>query len=629
MEFHAGYLGKILWVNLTHRTSRLEQPHPNYWRTYMGGGLLATKLLLDHTPAGMDPFDDQNLLIFTTSVVSGHAAPGLSRFTTASKSPLTFGIGETRTEGPFAMYLKKSGVDTLVIKGRSNTPVNIIVSESNVQFVDASALWGKGTGETTAQIKSQLGNDVGVAAIGPAGENRVRFSSIVTEYGHQVARMGMGAVMGSKNLKAVILKGQELPKPAKPEIIKSCAHIYEQSVEKNSLTKWQKESPGFSDWIYLHGLDAALCVNNYSLNDFEHIDNYKTEHFLVNSISISPCPGCPNNCIKAIIPQNRTLIDSRQACIHQEISGTMGPNLGIKNLDFVLESNIFCNDMGLDPTSLGYTLSFAAELFSKGILSPSDNDGHPLEFGNEDGFWKLMHDIVYRKGLGSVLAEGTKRAAEEIGGTAIQYAMQVKGLEMVCFEPRSQTNLALGYAFAPVGPRYDICEHDWDFDTHVGWDHSLDLARTLGILERIPMNYLGLKKLPYFKSLFTIWSAADVLDMCIFAIAPTRILTLDQMSHLIQGITGWETSAYELMKVGSRRIHLMRLYNMREGMSKTEDTLPDRFFSEPIQSGARKGDVLDRNTFHEMIAHLYKMFGWNEAGIPETETLYDHQLETL
>ncbi|MEJ5199395.1 MAG: aldehyde ferredoxin oxidoreductase C-terminal domain-containing protein, partial [Anaerolineae bacterium] len=299
----------------------------------------------------------------------------------------------------------------------------------------------------------------------------------------------------------------------------------------------------------------------------------------------------------------------------------------VGDLDLVLRANNRCNQLGLDPTSLGFTLSFAMELFERGLLTPTDSGGETLRFGDGAAALRMIEQIAHRRGLGDLLAEGTKRAADRIGGEAGRYAMQVKGLELVPFEPRSQTNLALGYAVAPIGPRYDICEHDWDFDTQVGWAHTLEMSRTLGILERIPMGYIGPQKVRNFKALLTLWSAADALDFCIFAIAPTRLLSLAQMGEMLRAVTGWETSDYEIMRLGERRLHLMRWYNLREGLTAADDRLPDRFFDEPIAAGPRRGDVLDRAAFAEAIRTFYAMMGWDADGRPTAATLYDHGLE--
>jgi aldehyde:ferredoxin oxidoreductase len=232
-----------------------------------------------------------------------------------------------------------------------------------------------------------------------------------------------------------------------------------------------------------------------------------------------------------------------------------------------------------------------------------------------------MKSITHTSGLGKVLAEGVRMSADHFGPAAAHFAMEVKGLEMVCFEPRSQAGLALGYATAATGPRYDIAEHDWDFDTSVGWEHSLALAATLGIQNRIPMNELSLEKVRRYKVLNTLWSAADALGFCLFAIAPVRILSMPQMASIVGAITGWQTSDYELMQWGERRNQLMRIYNLREGIMANEDTLPARFFDEAIEVGPRTGDKLDRAQFQNAVAAYYGLMGWDDKGIPTAAAL--------
>jgi aldehyde:ferredoxin oxidoreductase len=622
-----GHSGKILWVDLTQQTFRLEERDPAFWREYAGGGLAGTALLLQHTPPGIDPLSPENLLIFASSVVAGNDAAGLARFTTCAKSPLTGGIGETRTEGPWGVALKGSGADLLVFTGQAEQPTTVLVEHGAVTFHDAGHLWGTTVGETTDALEAHLGTGLHVAAIGPAGENKVRFASIVTDRSYQASRMGMGAVMGAKRLKAIVLREGERPPAHDPAGLDRLTAGFEQRMANNDLSMWQHDPPGFSCWIYLHGLDAALDVNNYRECTFEHLTSYQESCFLAHPIRELGCPGCPNNCIKSIHPHHADDLDPRASGIHQEITGTMGPNIGVGDLDTVLRANNLCNQYGMDPTSLGFTISFAMELFERAILVPGDENDAGLHFGDGAGALRMVEQIAFRQGLGDLLAEGSLRAAARIGGDAPRYAMQVKGLEMVSFEPRSQTNLALGYAVAPTGPRYDICEHDWDFDTQVGWAHTLDLSRTLGILERVPMEYLGPDKVRNFKSLITLWSAADALDLCIFAIAPTRLFSLSHMAELLRAATGWETSSHEIMRMGERRLHLMRWYNLREGLTAADDRLPDRFYEEPIASGPRQGDVIDRMAFERAIATFYAMMGWDDEGKPSTATLYDYGLQ--
>jgi len=616
-----GYHGKILHIDLTNQRAWLETPDETFWRIYGGGGLLATYYLLRETPPGLDAFDPANLLILTSSVVAGHPYAGLARFTAAAKSPLTGGIGETRAEGPFGKALKGSGADAIIVHGAAATPTTVLVENGVVTFYNAAELWGKTVGQTVDALEAHFGDAIHTAVIGPAGEKRVRFASIVSDRTYGAARHGMGAVMGSKRLKAIVIRGEQLPPVADPATCATLTADYAAKMRDNSLTRWQLEPPGFSAWVHLHGIDAALCVHNYRDSVFAAAEHYRPEAFMQYYQADGVCPGCPNNCIKLFTPNDSGQVDPRAGGIHQEITGTLGPNCGISDLATIFQANLLCNELGMDPTSLGFTLSMAMECVEQGVLDA------PLHFGDGAALLQTIQAIAARQGVGDLLAEGSKRAAAQIGGAATKYALHVKGLEMVCFEPRTQTNLALGYATAPIGPRYDICEHDWDFDTTVGWDHTLDSSRTLGIVQRIPMHYQGVDKVRNFKALMTIWSAADALDFCIFAVAPTRVLTLEQMAQMLAAVTGWRTSSYEIMRFGERRLHLMRLYNLREGLTAADDTLPDRFFDDPISSGQWAGHRLNRAQFAAAIRTYYRMMGWDAAGVPRYETLLDHHLE--
>jgi aldehyde:ferredoxin oxidoreductase len=269
------------------------------------------------------------------------------------------------------------------------------------------------------------------------------------------------------------------------------------------------------------------------------------------------------------------------------------------------------------------------ECFEKGLLNRRDTEGLDVRFSNQEVILPLLQQIATRQSLGQLLGEGTRRAAESLGAEARPLAMQVKSVEMTCFEPRGQTNLALGFATAPIGPRYDICEHDWDFDTRSGWSHTLESSRTLGILRRIPMDYLGPDKVRNFKVLNNLWSACDALDFCIFASAPTRALTLNEMTGIVGAVTGWETSAYEFLRWGERRNHLMRVYNLREGFLAADDTLPDRFFNESVPTRHSLSTSLSGEKFHQAIQTYYGMMGWDETGRPRESTLVDFELEWL
>ena len=622
-----GYHGTVLHVDLHDQTVQREYPGERFWRIYAGGGLLAAYYLqMLHGGPG-DAFDPANPLIFASSVLAGHPYAGLARFTVVARSPLTGGIGEARGEGPFAIALKGSGADAIVMRGRAAQLSVLVVEEGQAALHPASDLSGMTVSQTDEELRRRYGQDIHTAIIGPAGENLVRFASIVADCNHQAARMGMGAVMGSKNLKAVVIRGDARPPVADPSRCAALTESYGQRMTANPLTLWQLEPPGFSAWVHTHGTDAALCTRNYRDSVFESAAAYTPDLFMAHYQGVAPCPGCPNDCIKRFDPQAPFQAGpSGLGGIHQEITGALGSNVGLVDLKVLFEANLRCNEYGMDPNSLGFTLSMAMECAQEKIYTAEQVE-IDLRFGDGQTMLQAIDLIAYRQGFGGVLAEGARRAADMIGGGAERFALHVKGLEMVPFEPRTQTNLALGYAVAPIGPRYDICEHDWDFDTRVGWAHTLDHARTLGILDRIPMEELSVEKVRNYKALASIWSGADALDFCIFAIAPTRVFSLQEMADMLAAVTGWDTSAYEIMRWGERRLHLMRLYNLGAGLTAAADTLPARFFDEPIHEGDWTGTCLDRAKFEAAVRTYYSMMGWDLEGRPRRETLLDHHLE--
>ena len=620
-----GFHGRLLHLDLGTETSWIEEPPELQYRITGGAGALAARLLLERTAPGIDALGPENLLIFANSAVSGYPLAGLVRHVVCAKSPLTGGIGEARVEGPWGIALKRTSYDALVFHGAAERPTGLLIDDGAVTLFDATAQWGLTTGEATDALEERFGSDAQIAAIGPAGENTVRFASIVSGRTHQAHRLGMGAVMGAKRLKAIVLRGGAPPPLADEATCQRISAEFAAAVPGNILARWQKERPGFAVWIHDHGLDAALDVNNFRSATFEHVDDYAKPHWEPYYRGVAPCPGCANDCMKVYHVEGRG--DARAGAMHQEVTGTMGPNIGTPDVATLIAHNTRLNELGMDPVSLGFTLSMAMELVERGILSAADLDGLDLRFGNVEATQAMIERIARREGAGDLLAEGAKRAAERIGGGGERYAMHVKGLEMVPFEPRSQANLATGFATASIGPRHDICEHDWDYDVELGWPHAMELSRTLGIHERIPMEHMGLDKVRMYKALNTIWSAADALSFCVFAIAPTRVLSMGAMTDLVAAITGWETSSHELMRIGERRNHLYRVYNNREGLGPEDDMLPDRFFDEAISDGPKQGNRLDRETFRRVIATYYQMMGWDERGRPLPATLYDHHLE--
>lgn len=589
--------------------------------------MLAARLLLDRTPPGLDAFDPVAPLIFAGSLAAGHPYPGLARFSVAGKSPLTGGIGEARCEGTFARALKASGFVAIVLTGRAAEPWVVVVEDGAARIEPAGALWGLGTRAADGALVAAHGADAGRAVIGPAGEARVRYAAILADRHHMAARMGLGAVMGAKGVKALVLKGGALPDAAAPEACAATIPRYRARIAGNDLTRWQFEPPGFAAWVHLLGEEASLCTRNFRDSVFEHAQGYGPDRFLPRHRGTASCPGCPNDCIKLYAAPGADGAPADWG-IHQEVTGALGPNLGLADVGDVLDLNALCMDLGLDPVSLGFTLSFAMECAAEGIATFAPG-GRPLRFGDTEAVRTALPAIAARAGDGDILAEGAARAAARTGRGAARFALHVKGLEMVPFEPRTQTNLTLGFAVAPVGPRYDICEHDWDFDPSVGWSHTLERSRTLGILDRVPMQALSLDKVRNFRVLNTLWSAADAFGLYIFAVAPTRILALEEMARLVSDVTGLDVSSFELMRAGERRNALMQLYNRREGIGPEADTLPDRFFDDPIPQGRWTGTRLDRAAFARSVAAWYRMSGYDARGVPTEELLHDLNLGPL
>ncbi|MBT6031532.1 MAG: hypothetical protein HOH19_03075, partial [Kordiimonadaceae bacterium] len=355
-----GYNGKILFIDLETCKTRIEEKDDNFWRIYIGGGLLATQLLLEHTPPGIDAFDAENLLIFASSVVAGHPYPSLQRFTISCKSPLTGGIGETRCEGPFAKFLKSSGYEAIVIHGAATTPKNIIIEDGIVHFEKAIDIWGMPTSEADETLQERHGDNIGTAVIGPAGENCVRYATITTNRHHLAFRMGGGAVMGSKNIKAIVLKGGELPAVSAPEKCIALIKSYKDRIAGNELTNWQEVAPGFAAWVHLLGEEASLCTRNFKDSVFEKAANYDQDVFMERFDGVAPCEGCPSDCIKTF-SGGAEVDNPAPRGIHQEITCSLGPNIGTESMKDVLDLNILCLEYGLDPVSLGFSLSMIME----------------------------------------------------------------------------------------------------------------------------------------------------------------------------------------------------------------------------------------------------------------------------
>jgi aldehyde:ferredoxin oxidoreductase len=519
-----------------------------------GGPIAALEVLRSAVTGPTEPADAPLALVAST--VAGAAGPGLARCAAVGLSPLSGGVAETRAEGPFAAGLRAAGVTGVVLLGRAAEQVCVVVDAGRARLEPAGEVWGLETGPATDALLTRYGNDAAVAVIGPAGEQGVRYASIVTCRDHPLPRLGLGAVLGAKNVKAVVcLPGPDRPQVADQDTLRRLAQRYAAALPGNSLTAWQHGEPGFGVWAAEPGYAP---VANFA--DTTSRGGVDTPPALDR---VAACPDCPTNCIKVYAG----------AGLHQEALAMLGPNLGVAD-PWALHAR--CLQLGLDPVSLGGTLAAAGIPAADvpAVVERIAASEHPL-------------------------GEGAARANPET-------AMTSKGVELPPFDPRVQPNLGLGYAVAPIGPRYDIVEHDLDFDPDEGLPHSYPELRGLGVAVPRPRGELDVTRTA---QLLRLWSGLDALGVCLFAATPTRPLTLTLVEELVEAVTGERP---DVLALGAERLRLQREINHRLGIGLDADTLPDRFFTEPVETGRYAGAVLDRAAFTTAVAELHRQLGFTE-----------------
>ncbi len=512
---------------------------------------------------------------------TGRRALAMTRFTLTAKSPLSGGVAESRVEGPFGPALGDTGYGGIVLTGRSAAPCYVVIQDGEPRILDASDLWGLDTYETTDRLVDRHGDETHVAAIGPAGENMVRFASLVTDRGYAAARMG--AVFGAKRCKAVVIIGGTAPDIADPITLARVTKEYTSRIPQNPLTRTEYEPPGFGAWPAA-GLEGYLGVRNYSTTQVRF--SFGPSDFNSHLTQLADgCPGCPQDCMKSF----------DGSPLHQQAVAAFASNLGIDDLSTVLDLNTRCLRWGVDPVSLSGVLAFVCEM------------PRGPRFGDVGALTRLAEDVVWRSGNGVVLSDGVARAARTLGRHTVPYAMHCKGIEMCMFDPRGNQGLALSYAVHPLGPRYDGVEHDIDFDPL--WGQELFIANA-GLSEGLPMESLTSSKVELVASLMELWSGYDAMGVCIFAAPPTRNLTEASAAELVGAVTGVAATPESVRAAGRARLQAMRRYNLREGLTSADDTLPDRFFTLPVDGGRLAGAILDRPSFSRAVVRLRELLGW-------------------
>jgi len=609
-----GYSGKILRVDLSLGTTSVEVLNELFCRKYVGGAGFVAYYLLKELEKGIDPLGPKNKLIFALGPVTGVSLPGSGRNCVGAKSPLTGGFAKSEVGGMWGAELKHAGYDAIIVEGKAEKPLYLWIHNGEVSIRDASHLWGMKAKETEQAIKTELGDDLTrVATIGQAGENLVRYACVVNDLHNAAGRGGMGAVMGSKNLKAIAVRGHYKPEVAEPERLKDL---------RQWLLAHRELWAGFNELGTGGGMEAGVVTGNLPVRNFldGEFSNAKdiSAEVLRDTIRVKmeSCWGCPIRCKKVVKDDAPYSIDPAYGGPEYETLASLGSNCGISDLKAIAKGNELCNAYSLDTISMGDVISFAMECFENKLFTREETGGIELTFGNAEAMLKIIELVVKREGIGDLLAEGTARAAQKIGKGAMEFAMQVKGLDIPMHEPRLKAALGLGYAVNPHGADHCANMHD----TMVA-GRGFERLRPLGILEPLPADDLGPSKVSLFRYVQQERIVRDCLTICSFV--PYDV---EQLSDILAVVTGWNTGTVEMLRVAERTLTMARLFNIREGFTAADDKLPDRFF-QPKRNGALSTKFYSAEELEKAKSYYYALMGWDADGVPIPERLQELGIE--
>jgi len=614
-----GTTAKVLRIDLSSRSVEVEELSKDFYRLYPGGKALAGYILLNEMPAGIDPLSPENVLVIANGLMTGAPVSTATRYTVSARSPLTMGYGESEAGGFWGPELKMAGFEAIVVKGKASEPVYLWIQDGEVEIRRADHLWGQKTAEAQELIRAELGDEkIRVLQIGPAGENLVRFAGITNDLRHFNGRNGMGAVMGSKNLRAIAVRGktryQELARD--PKALMSLGRSLAKRV-KDSPQAWGLQNTGTPGLVEPLNTSGMLPTRNFLQGAFENVDDVKWEVYESELLTARrSCYACAIRCKREV------QVDGEQSVYggpEYESLGALGPNCGVGDIHAIAKANELCNAYMLDSISTGMTISFAMECFEHGLLTLGDTDGLDLRFGNAEAMVTMVEWIALRKGLGDLLAEGVRRAAEKIGGDAHFFAIHVKGQELPMHEPRGKYNVGIGYAISEIGADHLVVAHDTMLANAEGIPFKN--AQPLGITEAYPAQSLNDEKMRQFYILEKVTSFEKVIGYCFFGPAPRSYIRMDEVLESVNAATDWQLTLDNLLEIGERATNLARVFNAREGFTREDDTLPERLFT-PLGNGALKGEVYPRDEFERALTKLYHIKGWNpETGMPTRERL--------
>ncbi|MBI4493803.1 MAG: aldehyde ferredoxin oxidoreductase family protein [Chloroflexi bacterium] len=568
-----GFWDRILHVDLATGATRVERLGAEFWRAYLGGRSLIAHELLTEVPAGADPLGPDNVLVFAAGVLTGLPFPGSARHSVGARSPLTGGFGEAEAGGYWGSELRLAGWDALCVHGRAERPVYLWIKDDAVEVRDAAQLWGQETGAVEDAIRAELGDRlIRVAQTGIAGENLVKYALIANDLNDVAGRTGLGAVMGSKRLKAIAVRGSHKVPVADPAPIQQVA-------------KWVIATmDGKHNRFHYYGtgaimkgkhLEGHLIVRNFQDGQWDPVEQ-------IDALAIKEryaerqtgCYACAVRCKKRVRVEQpeRYATEPRYGGPEYETLAALGTNLAVDNLPLLLRANQRLSQLGLDSISTGGTIAWATECYQRGLLTAQDTGGLALTWGDGDTALQLIELIARREGFGALLAEGTLRAARAIGRGTERYAVQVKGLELGMHDPRGVPELVRNYPVTPTGGDHTSAAHP-----------RTSLRNTVGLCH------------------FLQYDEATVVD-------------------LVRAATGWDVGKDELRTVAARGLTMARLFNLREGLTRDDDRLPARLH-EPIRTGPLSERRLAEEEVAAAVQEYYRQQGWDERGVPRPETI--------
>jgi len=615
-----GFMGQLLRVNLTDQRITIEGLNEQWAKEFLGGAGLATKYFYKEVPAGVDPLGPENKLIFMTGPLTGTASASASRYSIVAKSPQTGLWGQSNSGGNFGPALKKSGFDGILFEGISSTPVTLQIIDGKAELLDASHLWGKTVPETDDFLQENASQKLTIAAIGPAGENLVTYAAIMNNKHRAAGRCGLGAVMGSKKLKAIACAGSQSIQLANKAGFQAAASRQFDLVDE-SILKVGFDTFGtnmLTDYVHVRG---GYPTRNWQQGIFEGVDEINAQAIMDTVYEdATSCFACPITCGRRTKIKEGKWKEDEGEGPEYETTTTLGSMCGVSDINAITKANYLCNEYGLDTISTGSTIGFAMECFEKGILTEEQTGGLKINFGDGDMLVTLVEKIARRDGIGDLLAKGTRAMAVELGQGSEEFAMHVKGLELPAYDSRAAKITGLGYVTANRGG-----DHMTGYvQGPTFFDVPFLIVEDSSIRDPFQANPEEAHVLVDMENAL---SVLDAFGGCKFM---GILLPTDELIALYENATGWKFTEADFRKSGDRIYNLTRAACVREGITRKDDVLPERLMIEPLPSGPAEGMTNDREMLELMKDAYYDFRGWDRStGIPTKEKLQELGLEDL